>query len=307
MRRFHCPILGLAALLVAATAGAQAGVAQPATPAPYSLPWLLRSAVASSAVRLDRTEAFYVDPATGASGRSHLTGLAVTYKASPRWVPVFRVIYAESSAPRGGRDASGDAFSNPLLGVNYVHPLGTDWRWTGFVASTIPIGSGGGKSPQAGAAAAIAAAIPARSAMDNALFSVNYHALIGGLGVARVRPQLTLQGEATVFQLTRVRGPESQDRRRTNFTAGIHAGHFFSPRVSLGAELRMQRWLSNALPVRRDPAARQQLTLAVGPRFHFKLSGKRWLRPGVSYTRALDDPMHERSYDIVQLDMPFAF
>jgi len=307
MRRFHRPIFGLAAFLVAASAGAQEGVAQRATPAPYSLPWLLRSAVASSAVRVDRTEAFYVDPATGASGRSHLTGLAITYKASPHWVPVFRVIHADNSAPRGGRDPSGQGFSNPLLGLNYVHPLGTDWRWTGFLASTIPIGSGGGSSPEAGAAAAIAASIPARSSMDNALFAVNYHALIGGLGVARVRPQLTLQAEATVFQLTRVRGPQSQDRRRTNFTAGIHAGHFFSPRVSLGGELRFQRWLSNALPVRRDPSARQQLTLAVGPRFHLKLPRNRWLRPGVSYTRALDDPMHERSYDIVQIDVPFAF
>jgi hypothetical protein len=303
----HRGIFGLAVFLVAAPASAQAGVAPPGRPAPYSLPWLLRSAVASSAVRLDQTAAFYVDPVTGASGRSQLTGLTIVYKASPRWVPVLRVLHADNAAPRGGRDVSGHAFSNPLLGLNYVHPRGTDWRWTGFVASTIPIGSGGGSSPRAGAAAAIAASIPARSAMDNALFAVNYHALIGGAGVARITPRLTLQGEATVLQLTRVRGPESQDRRRTNFTAGIHAGHFVSPRVSLGAELRLQRWLSNALPVRRDPAARQQLTLALGPRFHCQLAGQRWLRPGVSYTRALDDPMREQSYDIVQLDVPIAF
>ncbi|HEY5907758.1 MAG TPA: hypothetical protein VIZ31_06915 [Vicinamibacteria bacterium] len=90
-------------------------------------------------------------------------------------------------------------------------------------------------------------------------------------------------------------------------TAGLHAGHFFSPKVSLGAELRIQRWLTNAAPVRSDPSARQQVTLGLGPRFHFKLDEKRWLRPGLSYTRALDDPMKGSGYDILQVDVPFAF
>jgi len=119
--------------------------------------------------------------------------------------------------------------------------------------------------------------------------------LIGGLGLARVTRGLTLQAEVTLLQLTRVRGPDSQDASRSNFTAGVHAGHFFSPRLSLGAEVRIQRWLSDAAPVRRDPAAREQLTIGVGPRFHLKLAGKRWLRPGLSYTRALDAPMATRA------------
>jgi len=69
----------------------------------------------------------------------------------------------------------------------------------------------------------------------------------------------------------------------------------------------MQRWLTDAAPVRSDPAAREQLTFGIGPRLHFKLAGGRWLRPGLSYSRALDDPMRRKGYDIVQLDVPFAF
>ena len=153
----------------------------------------------------------------------------------------------------------------------------------------------------------MAAAIPARSAMDNALFAVNYWTVIGGLGLARITSGITLQAEATVLQLTRARGPATQDGSRTNLTAGLHAGHFFSPRVSVGAELRLQRWMTNAAPVRNDGAAREQLTFGIGPRFHFKVAGKHWLRPGVSYTRALDDPMARKAYAIVQLDVPFAF
>jgi hypothetical protein len=130
---------------------------------------------------------------------------------------------------------------------------------------------------------------------------VNYWTVIGGLGLARITQGLTLQAEVTVFQLTRARGPETQDKSRTNLTAGLHAGHFFSPRVSLGAEVRVQRWLTNAAPVRSDPDARQQVTLGLGPRFHFKLDEKHWLRPGLSYTRAFDDPMKLSGYDVLQV------
>jgi hypothetical protein len=175
-----------------------------------------------------------------------------------------------------------------------------------FLASTIPVGGGGGDRPSPTAAAAIAAAVPARSAMDNALFAVNYWTLIGGLGVARITRGATLQAEATVLQLDRVRGPASQDAHRTNFTAGLHAGRFVSRRLSVGAELRMQRWMTDAAPVRGDARAREQVTFGIGPRLHLNL-GRHWLRPGLAYSRALDAPMKARGYDILQLDVPFAF
>jgi hypothetical protein len=254
-------------------------------------------------VRIDQTMAFYQDPASRRSGSTYVTGLAATYRLSPRWVPVVRALWVKNDAAIG---PSGSGFANPAVGITYLHPLGKGWRWTAFGASTIPIGSGGGDAPDPGAAAAMAAAAPARSAMDNTLFAVNYWGLVGGLGLARVTPALTLQAEATVFQLTRVRGPETQDASRTNFTAGVHVGHFFSPKVSIGADLRVQRWLSDAAPVRANPAARSQVTFGVGPRFHFKV-GRNTLRPGLSYTRALDDPMAARGYDIVQADLPIAF
>jgi len=298
--------------LASATAPASAqSASQPppvaAKPAPYSLPWLLRPAIPASVVRLDETMAFYRDPVSVASGASYLTGLIATWKASPNWVPVFRQVFVHNDAPSGGRDVSGSGVSNPLLGVSYLRPFGRGWRFSGFAATTIPVGSGGGDSPDAGAAAAMSAAISARSAMDNALFAVNYWTVVGGLGIARVTPGLTLQAEVTLLQLTRAHGPASQDESRTNLTAGLHVGHFVSPRLSLGGELRIQRWLSDAAPARRDPAAREQLTFGIGPRFHFKIAGRHWLRPGLSYSRAFDDPMKKKGYDILQLDVPLVF
>jgi len=37
------------------------------------------------------------------------------------------------------------------------------------------------------------------------------------------------------------------------------------------------------------------------------VAGRHWLRPGLSYARAPDDAMAKKDYDIVQLDVPFAF
>ncbi len=261
----------------------------------------------ASVLRLDETIAFYEDPASRTSGVTYVKSLIAGYKGGRDWSLIFRETFVRNVAPAGGPDPSGSGFSNALLGGNYSRPFGAGWRWTAFLASTIPIGSGGGDSPDAGAAAAMQAAIPARSAMDNALFAVNYWTVIGGLDLAYISPEVTLQAEATLLQLTRVRGPESQDSSRTNFTAGIHAGHFFSPLVSLGAEVRLQRWLSDAAPARNDPSARQQLTFGIGPRLHLKVGKSSWLRPGLSYTRALDDPMDRKGYNILQIDVPYVF
>ncbi len=77
--------------------------------------------------------------------------------------------------------------------------------------------------------------------------------------------------------------------------------------MSLGAEVRLQRWLSDAAPARNDPSARQQLTFGIGRRLHLKVGKGSWLRPGLSYTCALDDPMARKGYNILQIDVPYVF
>ncbi len=281
-----------------------------APPPPYSLPWLLRPAAVGKVARFDSTLGFdstlarFEDPSTREGGTTFVESLTASYKISKTLAPLVRLSFIRNNPPGGG--ASGGATSNPLLGLNWVRPWRDDWRLSLFAASTIPIGSGGGDEPAAAAQAAVAAAIPARSAMDNALFAVNYWTLVGGAGLTRVSPGLTLQAEVTVLQLTRVRGPESQDSSRTNLTAGLHAGRFLNPKVSVGAELRVQRWMTNAAPVRADPAARETVSFGVGPRLHLKIAG-RMVRPGLSWSRPLDAPLTRRNYNMFALDVPVAF
>lgn len=274
-----------------------------AAAAPYSLPWLLRPAAPANAVRVDETLAFDVPPGASGTTVTAVTSLTGSWRAGSRWTLVGRQSFVRRDPAGAG---AGHAFSNPLLGANRLWTAGPRWRGHLFAASTVPVGSGGGDAPSAASAAALSAAVPARSGMDNALFAVNYWTAIAGAGAARVTPGLTLQAEVTVLQLTRVRGPRTQDAHRTNFTAGLHAGRFVTPRLSLAVEARMQRWLTDAAPVRADAAAREQVTASAGLRLHFR-RGTRWLRPGISYSRALDAPMEPRGYDIVQLDLPLSF
>ena len=156
------------------------------------------------------------------------------------------------------------------------------------------------------AAAAVGKGIPARAAMDNALFAVNYFTLLAGADAGWVSGGATIQAELTVLQLFHVRGPSTEDARRTNLTAGFHAGYALRPWLSVGGELRHQRWLSTPAVVAGDPALRDTTTVALGPRLHLR-AGDLWIRPGVSYAVPLDAPLAPSGYRILQLDVPVVF
>src|SRR4029077_17875411 len=127
-----------------------------------------------------------------------------SYKVTPNLAPMVRMGFVNNAAPGAAPD--GQSFVNPIVGATYSRKIGSSFRLAGFVATTIPIGMGGGNTPDAGAAGANSAGIPARSAMDNAMFAVNYLTPIVGAGFAYIDHKLTVQVEATVLQLFRVRG-----------------------------------------------------------------------------------------------------
>jgi hypothetical protein len=285
-------------------------------PPPYSLPWQLRPAAVGNVVRLDTSVGFYKNPAAGMNpevtgGSSVATMLLATYKITPMLAPIVRLGIVQNDNP--GPMTSGTAFANPIVGMTGGWKLPFDLRLSAILAGTLPIGSGGAKTAaQNTESAAINKGAPVRSAMDNAMFAVNYFTALGGFDLAWVKHGLTVQAEATVFQLWRARNEMcadgmtkcTPDSSRTNMTAGLHLGYFIIPMLSLGGELRYQQWLKN--PSASGPA-RENVTFAVGPRFHFKTSSTTWLRPGLSYATFIDQPMSKSKYSIVQIDVPFAF
>jgi hypothetical protein len=279
----------------------------PAAPAPYSLPWQLRPVVAGNVIRSDTSFAFY-ENAAGDSGSTVASMLLASYKVASDLAPLVRVGVVSSSPPEGAVESAAGV-TNPLVGLTYAPKIRPDLKFAIFFASTIPIGAGGGQTFDRNVGAAMAAGMPARSAMDNAMFAVNYQTTIPGIGFAYVAGGFTAQVEGTVLVLTKTRGPKAADDSNVNFTSGLHLGYFVVPMLSIGAELRHQRWFTTPTAVGNDPtrASRDNSTFAVGPRFHFKLGETTWLRPGVSYAMPLDNPMSKSKYKIVQLDIPFAF
>jgi hypothetical protein len=263
--------------------------------------------VVGSAIRLDSSLALYQDPASGESGSTLVPIITASYKLSDALAPVLRLGLVQNSPPGG---QSGFGLLNPLLGLTYGLQPGPGFKLALFLGVTAPIGSGGGDAPNAEQKLARAAGIWARAAFDNALFAVNDVTVLPGIDLAYVAGGFTLQVEATLLQLTRVRGSlDQKDESKTNLTAGMHAGYFVAPFLSLGGELRHQRWLSTPVAVKNDPsrASRDTSTLAVGPRFHFELAPKKWLRPALSVAAPLDQPMSKSEYKLFQLDVPFAF
>lgn len=315
-----------------AAPAAEAPPAEPAAakpkPPPYSLPWQLRPAVVGNVVRSDTAFAFYKDAAGKESGSTVASMLLATYKVTDEFAPLVRIGLASNSPPSSLMVAmkpvdSAVNFLNPVVGGTYAIKPAKPLRLAFFLGLTIPVGSGGGDEAKVENKTANGAGIRARSSMDNAMFLVNDFAIFPGVDFAYVAGGFTAQVEATVFQLTRVKGDKKNamgvannpDKSKTNLTMGLHLGYFIIPQLSLGAEIRHQRFLSTPKAVEADEAStnmtpqglRDTTTWAVGPRGHFKLSDSVWFRPGVSFSMPLDNPMKKAEYKVVQLDLPIAF
>jgi opacity protein-like surface antigen len=277
-------------------------------PPPYSLPWQLRPVTAATVLRSDTTVALYENPKNEEeSGETIASMFLASYKLTPEIAPLVRLGIVQNSEPGDVRGRA-TAFVNPIVGVTYARKIAGPFKGAAFLGVALPLGMGGSKKAAlSDTASAVSRGVQARSAMDNAMFAVNYTTGIFGLGGAYVANKLTVQLEATLLQLFRTRNEDiNKDEKRTNFTTGLHVGYFLAPFVSVGAEYRYQRWLSDAEPVVANADARENQTIAFGPRFHFKV-GTTWLRPGISYATAIDKPFKDSHYHMLQVDVPAVF
>ncbi|MFO0739651.1 MAG: hypothetical protein U0270_27380 [Labilithrix sp.] len=286
------------------------------TPPPYSVPWQLRPIVAPTVLRFDTSAAFYED-ARGRGGATIASLLTASYRipgtgpASAGLAPLVRVAFVTDDPAPGNQKRGGATFVNPLVGAAYAIKLDGGFRLNAFLGATIPVGGGGGDAPFAGSVNSRVKGLNARAQLDNALFATNDFTLVPGFGVAYVKHGVTLQVEATLLHLMRVRGEAVQpEASKTNITTGLHVGYFVLPELSVGTELRYQRWLNAPFAVEKDKtdATRDTWSMAVGPRAHVNLGALRF-RPGISYQRGLDKPLAAATpnYHIVQVDLPLFF
>lgn len=268
---------------------------------PYSLPWQLRPVLPTTLLRSDTSLAFY-----GVQGSSIVSIIHGSYKIVPHVGVFAKLAVAENSPPTG---AGGFGLANPLLGGI----IGL-WPAKGLklglsMGLTLPVGSGGSLSGDQGAIDTNVAAMQARSGFDNVLFMPDYFSIQPGVDLAWVTKNLTLQGEANIAFLTKVRGRQQEKSANQEMSFGLHAGYFFLPWLSAGLDFRYQTWISTPRHVQDDPShnSRDNLTFGLGPRFHIMLSDTLKFRPGLSMSFGLDQPMAGSHYKIIQLDLPFFF
>mgnify|MGYP001296037251 CR=1 FL=1 len=289
--------------------------------AKYALPYAMRPAIAPNLVRIDASYAGSEVEAAGRTTKFAVVSSILTagYKPIPSLPDlgfyVRGAFVKYSVSPETTPSTNGSAFSNPLFFALYTPEIAPKFRLPLFVGLTAPIGSGSGNDPDKAKRAAVGSGIYSRQAMDNALFATNYMTPTVGAGLAWVDKGWTVQAEATVLFLRRVKGEKLDDSARTNFTAGLNAGYQVLPFLTVSAELHYQRWLSTPTMVTRDEAKpsadrlglRDQLTAGVGVRANLPLDKSTILRPGLAYFRGLDDPMAKQKYSIIQLDVAVAF
>lgn len=203
------------------------------------------------------------------------------------------------------------AVANPLLFALFTPEIASGLRLSLALAATIPVGTGGGDAPSALSASSIASGPMTRSAMDNALFAVNYAAIAPGASLAYLIRGLTFQVDVTVFQLFRTRGersPSATDALRTNFTGGLSVGYLLHPMLTVSAEVHYQHWISapNLLSAPSAPPP-NQLSATVGVRANIALSRTVLARPGIAFSMGLGGAMADRECKIVHLDAPITF
>jgi hypothetical protein len=295
-----------------------ATVTPPESALRYSLPWMLRPVTIGNLARADGIAAVFND-ANGNLDEAVATVVTASYQISRNWAPIVRLGFVGNDAP--GEATDGSSFANPLVGATYARALGS-YRLALFAGTTLPIGTGGGNAPSIRAAKPNAASGTARPA-DDAMFAVNYATAIGGADFAYVNHGLTAQAEATLLQFVRVRGREgvgATDSFRTEAAVGLHLGYFIGSHVSLGSDLHYRRWLSQPTALSAATGVRVPLsdadmastTVAVGPRFHFRVGRQGSICPGISFVRGLDArgldaPLLTARTTAVQVDIPVLF
>jgi hypothetical protein len=296
----------------------------PATVAPsdcalrYSLPWQLRPLTTGNLARVDSVAAVFND-AQGNLDWAVATVVTASYQVNRNWAPLLRLGFVGNNAP--GEATDGASFANPLVGATYARPVGR-YRFALFGAATLPIGTGGGDAPNIRAAKTNAASSTARPS-DDAMFAVNYATAIAGADFAYVNYGLTVQTEATLLQFVRVRGANgigATDSFRTEAAVGLHVGYFIGSHFSLSTDLHYRRWLSHPTTLNAATGAQVALsdadmantTVAVGPRFHFRIGKQGWVRPGMSFVRGFDArgfdaPLLTAQATGVLIDVPVMF
>jgi hypothetical protein len=263
------------------------------------MPVALPSVFGATGARLDNSLAFYREPA-GGRAFTDASVLGASYRVRPGLAVAARIAWVFNDPATGDSQTT---ISNPAVAAALTIPLGHGFFLGTVVSVAIPVGMGGGNTPDPDTRAANRAGFFARSALDQFLFAPNYLAMVPIVSAAWLGHGVTVQASVALSQSIRTRGSRvSPDAWQTAAGAGLHLGYYLIPELSLGAEGRCVWAVTTTPAVKADSSYREQASAAVGVRGHFKL-GAASAHPGLSYTRGIDAPMSRANYHILGVDL----
>ena len=284
-------------------------------PAPYVSPFSPRGVGVATALRLEAS--YGLDADVSNTVVEFLTAAYAFNKHISIYGRTGWVEYLPSSGP------STSAFTNLAIGALWADTFAKDFRYCVTIGTGLPVGQGGGDSPDTGEAAAIGAGNLARARWDGStMFSPNDVAPFIGGDLAFVKGGFTIQAEVSVFSLFRVRGdginpatskPWDPDAVKGSIDLGLHVGYFIVPQLSIQAEVRDQTFLGTPAAVSSGAIAQSWVSVGGGVRGHFKIGAHAWFRPGLAFFQPLNDAVLKpidhtaSSYHIFLLDLPVSF
>jgi hypothetical protein len=254
-------------------------------------------------VRIDTTVAPY--RLAGASALATVVYLSGQLRVHQNLFLQTRWGFADNRIGNGAGNRTG--ILNPSFGLVFAVPLGTLFRFAASTAIGLPIATGGEAGDTSGMVLQRQAAL-ARSAMENNAFIPNNLGAPTGVSVAFVHGGVTAQLDTTMIPAGRVKGPDAEPAGITlNSTSGFFFGYFVIPEISVGFELRYQRFILAPPVAERDPTARDNLTAGAGGRLEIELSYTTRMRPGICFSTGLVGHVEQQSYRMLQFDVPISF
>jgi hypothetical protein len=273
-----------------------------AAPAPYVMPFQMRSASPRTGLRVDTLVAPYRYGAD--SALETVVFMSGQVRVQQHFFVQARWGFDDNRIGRGERNRTG--FVNPSLGLIVAFPVGSLFRFAASTAIGFPLATGGGNEPDADGLLLQRQAALARSAMDNNAFAANDLGVPTGLSLAFVKRGLTAQVDGTIIASGRVKGTGG-DGAKVNSTFGFFLGYLLVPEISIGAELRYQYYLLPPSLVDLDPSARDNLTAGGGGRIELELSDSVRMRPGICVSTGLAGYVEQQSFRMLQFDVPISF
>ncbi len=228
-----------------------------------------------------------------------LTVLIGAYDVN-KWVSVFGRVGMVHNTSADTATATG--VGNPIGGITFNLPSTDHVKLGGIAGVSIPVGSGGGNAPSAGMLRAWCNSID----WGGVMFAVDHLDVQAGLNATFLAGPLSLRMESTLHQLVRVRGEKADvlgsSATVTSSTATV--SYSLLSKVTVSSGLSETRFWNTPKAIQDSPASRVDYYYIGGISTDLRVAGV-GVTPSLLYARALDLPLRDEKFQVVELDLGF--